>query len=48
MQAKSAVVNERFVDLEREKRMSRFDALIDQFEKLIAATGWDRAMKSTN
>ncbi len=48
MQAKTGVVNERFVDLEREKRIQRFDALIDQFEKLIAAPGWDRALKSTN
>ena len=29
MQAKSAVVNERFVDLERENRMQKFDSMVD-------------------
>jgi hypothetical protein len=29
MQAKSIIVNERFVDLERETRMQKFDLLID-------------------
>jgi hypothetical protein len=48
MQAKSIVVNERFVDLERENRIMKFDAMIDLFEKAIVASGWDRAMKSTN
>ncbi|TNV83313.1 hypothetical protein FGO68_gene14301 [Halteria grandinella] len=48
MQAKSVIVNERFVDLERETRLQKFDMLIDQFEKALAAPGWDRALKSTN
>ena len=48
MQAKSSIVNERFVDLQRENRMQKYDLLIDQFEKAIAAPGWDRALKSTN
>ena len=48
MQAKSSIVNERFVDLQRENRMQNYDLLIDQFEKAIAAPGWDRALKSTN
>ena len=48
MQAKSVVVNERFVDLERESRMQRFDAMVDLFEKVTAAPGWDRSLKSNN
>jgi hypothetical protein len=48
MQAKSVIVNERFVDLERESRMPRFDIMIDHFEKAIAAPNWDRALKSSN
>ena len=48
MQAKSTVVNQRFVDLERESRLQKYDLLVDQFEKALSAPGWDRALKSTN
>ena len=37
MQAKSVVVNERFVDLERETRLQKYDLLIDQFEKVTSS-----------
>ncbi|CDW90005.1 katanin p80 wd40-containing subunit b1 [Stylonychia lemnae] len=47
MQAKSIIVSDK-VDIEREKRMEKIDAMIDQFERILTAQGWDRALKSQN
>eukprot|EP00347_Sterkiella_histriomuscorum_P018687 403344559 len=47
MQAKSVTVSDK-VDIEREKRMEKIDVMIDQFERILTAQGWDRALKSQN
>ena len=36
------------VDIERESRMEKIDMMIDQFERILTAQGWDRAIKSEN
>ncbi len=47
MQAKSTVVSDK-VDIEREQRMIKIDMMVDQFEKILSAPGWDRTLKSSN
>ena len=36
------------MDIEREERLKKYDLLIDQFERILTAPGFDRALKSQN